>query len=88
MYKHVLVPIDLAHKETADPMVKAATRLAGCSRITQGGGATLPAALALQTGEVVIIAETCVERTTATTTRVLYSYYITPSRAANDPNLI
>ncbi len=67
---------------------QATARLTSCSRITQGGVTTLPTALALTTGEVVIIAETCVERTTSTTTGVAYSYYITPSRAASDPNLI
>ena len=68
---------------------QAATRLASCSRITQGG-ITLPPDLvrALRTGDVVIVAEACVEQTLSTTTRVLYSYYITPSRAARDPNLI
>lgn len=67
---------------------QATARLTSCSRITQGGVATLPTALALTPGEVVIIAESCVEQTTANTTRVLYSYYITPSRAPSAPNLI
>ena len=66
----------------------AATSLANCGRVAQGGTAVLPAALSLTSGEIVIIAEACVEQVTSTTARVLYAYHITPSRANREPTLI
>jgi hypothetical protein len=67
----------------------AATDLADCSQVGgQGETATLPAIFTMMPGEVVIVAEVCVEQVMRTSTKVLYAHYILPSRAATVPTLL
>lgn len=56
----------------------AATDLADCSQVSEHGSASLPAELAMEDGEVVVVAEVCVER--AGEDRI-YAHHILPSRA-------
>ncbi len=67
----------------------AATELADCSRVTQGGAVTLPTEFTMMPGEVVIVGEVCAELTTSVGgTEVLYAHYILPSRADTTPVLL